>query len=205
MILATAKRNENPCTLGGFSLWSYNLSMKLTLKITLYGYFLLILAIILNLISSITGLTNWYEFLKSDNLASYSYLDFLWLFIFYPLLLGLAVWLAMKVEEKTQNFFNTKTAIIFLASFFIILASIVLVLYNQQKINVKNINSFEECQDAGYPIAEIFPEQCYLPDGRSFTKDDGVACTMDAKECPDGSFVGRVPPNCEFTPCPGEQ
>lgn len=28
-------------------------------------------------------------------------------------------------------------------------------------------------------------------------------CTMDAKICPDGSAVGRVPPNCEFAPCPG--
>lgn len=30
----------------------------------------------------------------------------------------------------------------------------------------------------------------------------GVACTMEAKMCPDGSYVGRVPPNCEFAPCP---
>lgn len=29
-----------------------------------------------------------------------------------------------------------------------------------------------------------------------------VFCTMDAKECPDGSFVGRIGPNCEFAPCP---
>lgn len=27
-------------------------------------------------------------------------------------------------------------------------------------------------------------------------------CTMDAKLCPDGSFVGRILPNCEFAPCP---
>lgn len=31
-----------------------------------------------------------------------------------------------------------------------------------------------------------------------------VACTMEAKMCPDGSFVGRQGPNCEFAPCPGE-
>lgn len=31
-----------------------------------------------------------------------------------------------------------------------------------------------------------------------------VACTMDAKMCPDGSAVGREGPNCEFAPCPGE-
>jgi len=29
-----------------------------------------------------------------------------------------------------------------------------------------------------------------------------VACTMDAKLCPDGSYVGRVPPKCDFAPCP---
>ncbi len=29
-----------------------------------------------------------------------------------------------------------------------------------------------------------------------------VACTLEAKLCPDGSAVGRQGPNCEFTPCP---
>lgn len=29
-----------------------------------------------------------------------------------------------------------------------------------------------------------------------------VACTMEAKQCPDGSFVGRTGPRCEFAPCP---
>ncbi|HEY9480731.1 MAG TPA: hypothetical protein VIR98_00690 [Candidatus Paceibacterota bacterium] len=31
----------------------------------------------------------------------------------------------------------------------------------------------------------------------------GVVCTMDAKLCPDGSYVGRQGPNCEFAQCPG--
>lgn len=31
-----------------------------------------------------------------------------------------------------------------------------------------------------------------------------VFCTLEAKLCPDGSAVGRVGPNCEFAPCPGE-
>lgn len=31
---------------------------------------------------------------------------------------------------------------------------------------------------------------------------DGVVCTMEAKECPDGSYVGRTGPRCEFAPCP---
>ncbi len=31
---------------------------------------------------------------------------------------------------------------------------------------------------------------------------DQVACTMEAKMCPDGSFVGRTGPACEFAACP---
>ncbi|OHA18689.1 MAG: hypothetical protein A2836_02435 [Candidatus Taylorbacteria bacterium RIFCSPHIGHO2_01_FULL_45_63] len=31
-----------------------------------------------------------------------------------------------------------------------------------------------------------------------------VYCAMDAKLCPDGSYVGRVPPSCAFAACPGE-
>src|SRR3989344_5081613 len=33
--------------------------------------------------------------------------------------------------------------------------------------------------------------------------DEPVMCTMEAKMCPDGSFVGRTGPNCEFAACPG--
>jgi hypothetical protein len=31
---------------------------------------------------------------------------------------------------------------------------------------------------------------------------DRIACTAEAKLCPDGSAVGRTGPNCEFAPCP---
>lgn len=37
--------------------------------------------------------------------------------------------------------------------------------------------------------------------GRS-SAPEPVFCTMDAKLCPDGSYVGRTGPNCEFTACP---
>lgn len=33
-------------------------------------------------------------------------------------------------------------------------------------------------------------------------KPTPVACTMDAKVCPDGTAVGRKGPNCEFEACP---
>src|SRR6267154_6145338 len=29
-----------------------------------------------------------------------------------------------------------------------------------------------------------------------------VACTADAMQCPDGSYVGRTGPNCQFAACP---
>lgn len=34
------------------------------------------------------------------------------------------------------------------------------------------------------------------------SKLQGTACTMETKICPDGSTVGRVGSNCEFSPCP---
>lgn len=33
----------------------------------------------------------------------------------------------------------------------------------------------------------------------------GIACTMEAKQCPDGSYVGRQGPKCEFKACPGAE
>jgi len=36
------------------------------------------------------------------------------------------------------------------------------------------------------------------------TIEEPVGCTADLKLCPDGSSVGRVPPDCEFAPCPTE-
>ena len=45
----------------------------------------------------------------------------------------------------------------------------------------------------------------YNPEPVEFKNPDEelpVACTMEAKLCPDGTYVGRTGPNCEFTPCP---
>ncbi|MCR4279496.1 MAG: hypothetical protein NUV78_02025 [Candidatus Zambryskibacteria bacterium] len=80
------------------------------------------------------------------------------------------------------------------------------------------ITTFGECRDAGYPIMESYPEQCRTPDGRNFIRGisdpiippnntgggnggSPVTCTMDAMQCPDGSYVGRSGPKCEFV-CP---
>lgn len=86
-----------------------------------------------------------------------------------------------------------------------------------EKATRGEIDSFDDCAAAGYPIMESYPEQCRTPDGKNFVRDISgdslppgngsvpgggeVACTMEAKLCPDGSYVGRSGPNCEFAPC----
>jgi len=35
-----------------------------------------------------------------------------------------------------------------------------------------------------------------------FKQPKQTVCTMEVKLCPDGSYVGRTGPNCEFAPCP---
>ena len=36
----------------------------------------------------------------------------------------------------------------------------------------------------------------------AYNNEKATVCTMDAKLCSDGTYVGRVPPNCEFAVCP---
>ena len=40
------------------------------------------------------------------------------------------------------------------------------------------------------------------PSSVSLPPQEQVVCTQEARECPDGSFVGRSGPNCEFAACP---
>lgn len=82
------------------------------------------------------------------------------------------------------------------------------------KNDILIVNDFYSCVQAGNPIMESYPRQC-AHNGTTYTEvikkdittpteeEEAVFCTMDAKECPDGSYVGRIPPNCEFAPCPG--
>jgi hypothetical protein len=36
------------------------------------------------------------------------------------------------------------------------------------------------------------------------SEEEPVACTTDVKLCSDGSYVSRIPPECDFAPCPEE-
>ena len=53
------------------------------------------------------------------------------------------------------------------------------------------------------PIVPLPNPDQGLDDSYTPPEEDGTMCTMDALECPDGSFVGRSGPNCEFI-CPGD-
>ncbi len=49
---------------------------------------------------------------------------------------------------------------------------------------------------------EVLPVPLSPTDTTPPVSDDMVMCTMDAKLCPDGSYVGRSGPSCAFAPCP---
>jgi hypothetical protein len=85
-------------------------------------------------------------------------------------------------------------------------------LSNQAKAPASNNSTID-------PIEEIVPEPAPepmpvseipgqpAPDPQPLVvnpADSAVACTMDAQICPDGSAVGRVAPDCQFAPCPGQ-
>ena len=55
----------------------------------------------------------------------------------------------------------------------------------------------------GYIAWSMKDEKPAAPEGGSIPP--GTVCTMEAKQCPDGSYVGRQGPRCEFAPCPGAQ
>jgi eight-cysteine-cluster-containing protein len=63
---------------------------------------------------------------------------------------------------------------IFLASLVFLLFCITLFLFFstfKNRDNLEDINSFEECIEAGYPVMESYPEQCAVPGGQTFVKE----------------------------------
>ncbi len=65
-------------------------------------------------------------------------------------------------------------------------------------INLPPILSYEADE-----TPEVTPKDGPLgPDSQGPSSGEPVACTLEAKICPDGSAVGRTGPNCEFAACP---
>lgn len=71
-----------------------------------------------------------------------------------------------------------------------------IVINNQE--NIRKVNSFEECQKAGFPILESYPRKCQTPDGRTFTESKVKICNSD-EECKEGFYCSQK--SCkEFSP-----
>lgn len=69
------------------------------------------------------------------------------------------------------------------------------------KVLVGNDSDSHSCKaSAGYSWCEA-KQKCLRVWEENCTEQQ-IACTEEAKVCPDGSAVGRQGPNCEFAPCP---
>jgi len=51
-------------------------------------------------------------------------------------------------------------------------------------------------------LSAIASTYLVLENQKAQARPEPRACTMEAKQCPDGSYVGRGGPNCEFATCP---
>ena len=75
------------------------------IRLYIIGVLILIIAILSNFIVSKLGVATWYDFL--NNIAknepnNYSIIDYLWLFVLYPLVLGSGFFLG----DLVYNLFN---------------------------------------------------------------------------------------------------
>lgn len=62
-----------------------------------------------------------------------------------------------------------------------------------------NLQPLTPTSDEDPQSDEEVPSEPYTPP--AINEEDMVMCTMDAMQCPDGSYVGRTGPNCQFV-CP---
>lgn len=94
---------------------------------------------------------------------------------------------------------TTQSLLVFVAAFVVIIAIIVAVLArNAQQLN--DIDSYQECAAAGYPIMESYPERCSTPDGRTFTNSIGqeVSYTGTIVCLPHKDTSGPVTLECAY-------
>src|SRR3989344_780081 len=65
---------------------------------------------------------------------------------------------------------NNQIKIISVAVIALLLLGSIIALNISPKSQTPEINSFEECVFAGYPVLETYPEQCKTPDGKTFVR-----------------------------------
>jgi len=84
----------------------------------------------------------------------------------------------------------------------VIIAMIVVgvLIWNRKKQSqvLANINSFEECAAAGFPIMESYPEQCKTPDNRTFTRQISVTENWQKQTIEEIGLTLRYPTNLTY-------
>ena len=67
----------------------------------------------------------------------------------------------------------SKKILIFLIIIVILGTAAYFIIFKPGEAPIADINSFEECISAGYPVLESYPRQCKTPDGKTFIEDIG--------------------------------
>lgn len=76
---------------------------------------------------------------------------------------------------------------------------------SEARLQANDLDSYEQTGALELPFELPRPVEQPMPvdDGTGIPEPDTAACTMDVKICPDGkTYLGRIPPACEFAPCP---
>ncbi len=75
------------------------------LKIYFIGIIVLFVAILANVLAGVLGVMSWYDAITSlqkngwSSLKKWSWKDYLWLFLLYPMILGAAGYYGLKLYE----------------------------------------------------------------------------------------------------------
>jgi hypothetical protein len=92
--------------------------------------------------------------------------------------------------------------------FFTLLISLGLFSACSRSEDVQSQSASPISQDMQSPDVAITPQISSIVDSRDAMPSlntDTISCPQDVQECPDGTFVAREAPSCEFTECPKEK
>ncbi len=90
-----------------------------------------------------------------------------------------------------------KRIIFWILIVFLAIVIAVLLMFLKPKTAQSNVNNFEECVKAGYPVMETYPRQCKTPDGRMFIENTKIETCKNL--CGDGVCQELV---CMAIGCP---
>lgn len=114
----------------------------------------------------------------------------------------------ITVHSNQPTSLSPSTFLITLLSVLLLISCFIagLFAYQTQKL-VKELTVYKlQSTQTPTPRAIVVPtltsHETPIATGSATPISSPVACTEEAKICPDGSSVGRSGPNCEFTPCP---